>query len=439
MTLALAAACAWLYYRDDLAAMAHRQNSVINWALRLPVERRRARLAGFSPGMPAGSAPPAAQNAAPAWELLDAEVRANTPDGKLPPVRDLFRYANPLRRAKQNRKKVVVKVRLHKGRLAAARRAARFPVYYVPYRSTVLPEDEMEIALFFAGLFAVEAVEARRRNDTRAALVHSQTVQKISRQFIARNTFVTLRWGYGLEAVACHIVREGLTDPDPVRRRTWAKRLRDYPELLRSLHSEQSTLPQYQAGLHEYYREESIYFATRRKIVYKPIKEVIPGLIPRLVLWLHRLDFVLEQREVYDALEANLDWTVAGIAVRLRGMPESSRAYDLWSAIRRWDAGAARATEHDHRVFKPYGEGASLQGRLHRDTQRALTQAVLSQVTSAKTPVPDDPFAPKPNTPLRRRNLPGGVVVWYSIGENGKDDNGDFQNDVVARVLPPKL
>ncbi len=139
-----------------------------------------------------------------------------------------------------------------------------------------------------------------------------------------------------------------------------------------------------------------------------------------------------------DSFQAVNLYGVMGASLRARSLPSDVRPYAVGQSLMQWDKHLTRQTKDAPDWLQNWNLSGLLRTRLIRDTDRALTQAVYSHVTGSDAPLPEDPFAPKAGTPLHKRNLPGGVVMWHSVGANGKDDDGDFQRDRTFRLMPTK-
>ncbi|MBC8140170.1 MAG: hypothetical protein H7Y38_01875 [Armatimonadetes bacterium] len=141
------------------------------------------------------------------------------------------------------------------------------------------------------------------------------------------------------------------------------------------------------------------------------------------------------RRGSYQALTL---YGVTGASLRLRSCSANTRPHDVWQPLSRWDKHLFHQTQDAPYWLQDWSWSDLLHFRLERDTDRALTQAVYNHVTGGKTALPEDPFAPQAGMQIKRRDLPGGVVLWYSVGANGKDDGGDFRKDITVRLMPTK-
>ena len=413
-------------------AFVSKENAAVEWALRLPKERERARLAGFVGTPRVAPATNPATDAGVDWVLLDARMRANAPDGKLPGSRILIRYANPRTRAKVKRAGVRAVWKRCNEFLPDAERAARKPRCFLPYRRAASDLDGLQAAVLLGYLHLVAATDERER--ATVALPHLRTALRIGWQLQAQASLSASVAGFNMERVALRLAREGLTTPDAAARAAWREAFAGYAKEF--LHpAEPRPLAQFTGLLQSDHQLVAEILAKERAKKYDVKRNRLAESVPVLRL-LNRLDFVLGRRVGCDSWEATSAWAMVGVATRLRGCDAAARSYTVWKRTQEWDDFAERVTRSDPEYLRPGGWADVPLRRVYRDSDRALTDAVYRFVCGKGESRPDDPFAAQPNTPVRLRNLPGGIRVWYSVGENGKDDGGDFRKDNVVRVLP---
>jgi hypothetical protein len=430
----IAALCAFGYWVPQLFVA--RENVAVEWALRLPKERERARIAGFVGEKRIAPNFDPAKDAGVDWVRIDAEMRADALEGELPRAGDLLEYASPRSRAEADLAEVRKLQKAYAKFLPDAERATRKLLCYFPNNPGDGEAEGMHAAAFVASLHFSFAVDERKHGRDRDAMKSILAGIRIARQLQAQNSVFGFSAGSRIELVGMRLIEEGVTVKGKQRRADAMTLFAAYKDEILHPHEE----PPPATRLHELIQDD--YLLTRERVhkhraeKYKPEKKPFSESVPLLRL-LNRLDFVLGHRLAADAWESTSDRAYAGLAVRLRGREGERRPYVFWKAIDGWDRHAVRATAEAPKWLKP-NKWTYLPLRLVLlDTERALTQAIWDELSSTDSvKVPDDPFAPKPNTPLRRRELPDGTIVWYSIGANGKDDGGDPAKDRVAKIPP---
>ncbi len=409
------------------------ENFQVEWALRLPKERERARKAGFTDAVPAPPRFDPATDAGVDWILLDAKMRANSPDGKLDQYNILWGYANPRTRRKVKRSEVLALLTKYRPFMPDADRASWKVNCHLPPRASHDGWEGFHACNLSAAMYLARAVEARDRGDMNGAVSDLTTAVRTARQLQSQSTFSGNGNGMSIELLALRILRES-----PQAKNSLMRFGNQGPMmfLLSPPPDEPSASSRLRAILRDDWSQIHAELHRRRSEKYERDKINVIGSIPILSL-LNRLDFVLGHRVNNDSQEALNAWVMAGVASRLRNHPDRSRPYTIWKITESWDAHVERQMEGHPQWMEPtQWENVPLT-RLMRDTDRALTTAVWNQVNGRHTPVPDDPFAGKPHVPLRRRDLPDGATIWYSVGEDGKDDGGDWMKDRTARVPPP--
>lgn len=413
-----------------------KENAAVEWALRLPKERERARIAGFKEGKRTEPNFDPTKDAGVDWVRLDAIMKADAPEGKLPYVADLLDYANPRTRAKADRAEVSKLQKQYASLLPEAELASRKPLCYFPFRKGDATCEGAHAAALLAALHLTSAVAKRERGETESAIEDAITGIRIARQLQGQNSIYTYAIGYRLENTAIRLVREGLTVRNGAKREAWMRVFAQKKSMfLQPAPDEPLPSVQFRQILqNDFLLTREIVDETRAR-KYKPDESLLMESSPVLRL-LNRMDFSLGNQIAADSWEASSDWVIAGLALRCRGHETERRPYGLWKAVGLWDRHTARMMQDVPRWLKPDDWANIPLRRLFRDTEQTLTQAAWMQVSgmSNGTP-PDDPFAAKPNTPLRRRDLPDGSTLWYSVGINDKDDGGDVKKDLTTKVL----
>lgn len=417
-----------------------RENAAVEWALRLPKERERARIAGFTGEKRVAPNLDPAKDAGVDWVRIDAEMKADAPEGKLPRISTLLEYANPKSRSKVDRLELRKLQTAYAKFLPDAKQAARKTLCYFPPIRGDAESDGMHAAALLATLHLSFAVDKRKQGQGKEAMEYIRTGIRIARQLQSENSIFGFSLGSRIELVGMRLIEENLIEENltaqsrPNRTEVIAMFAGIKDEVLRLDYPKILPATRLQGLLQDDFLLVREIVQKHRAEKYKPEKRPFSESIPLLQL-LNRLDFVLGHRLAADAWESTSDWTYAGLAVRLRGREKERRPYVLWKAIQGWDRHATRTTEVAPKWLRPDGWAYLPLRLVLLDTERALTQAVWNEVSGTRAAnVPNDPFAPKPNMPLRRRELPNGVVVWYSIGVDEKDDGGDPKKDRVIKI-----
>ncbi|MBC8140171.1 MAG: hypothetical protein H7Y38_01880 [Armatimonadetes bacterium] len=212
--------------------IASREDAAVEWALRLPKERERARLAGFTGTKRVASKVDPRTDAGADWVRLDAQMRANAPDGKLPDYNAVSNYINPLNRRQVKRATVMAMLRQFEPFLADADRAGRKPRCTFAFRVGESRRDGENTPICLAMLHLAAATKYRGEGKNREAMRHVLSALRIARQSQTQGTWRGIGTGLWGEQSVLLFVRDGLTDLDAGKRKRWAQTIAPHAAIL---------------------------------------------------------------------------------------------------------------------------------------------------------------------------------------------------------------